>query len=1026
MGKISFVGFGLAGVAHAGTTAPDTQLPAKGLALLCYLALHPQPQTRSHLAGLLWGDLSETLARTNLRLTLHKLRKSLAEQLDIGRETVAFMPDLDSDIAAFERLVAGGTLPELERAAALYTGELLAGLDLSGAPDFELWLAAERERLRELARRTLVTLAERAGGEQAQAYALRALAIAPWDESAHLRLIQLHLDAGDSSAALAQCDTLKTTLARELGAQPSAAALRLFAEADRRRQALQLATAHTLPEPATPFVGRSAERAAIHDLFDRKICRLVTLTGLGGIGKSRLAIATAAERRDRYRDGVTFVSLVGVHPKRDEDARDLVLVNLAAALGFAFNGTLKSNATPQDQLTDFLRGKRGLIVIDNFEQVRAAAPLLAQLIEAAPGLHMLVTSRERLGLMAEHVIDIGGLAFSPGNADSDARRLFCDTARRVMPGFDADAARADIDALCAHVEGVPLCLELAANWARALSCAEILARLRADARLLDASGSHWPDRHRSMHRVIDASWRMLSYAEQFAFRRLTLFQGGFDVGAGLALAQTSLATLSGLVDKSWLKRDASGRFRIHELLRQFGAEQLRAAPGELAETESAHALYFRTALREALVAGQLRERAALVADRENLRAAWYWHLRAGHAVADSMLPDLWRYYDSTASYQDAVLMLQGALALDGSPQALRVRWTRLLGEAHYQTGAASQGRAFIEDALTMLDVPIGRTRRQWMALLVRGVGEQAVNRLLPRSPVRRAQGVEMLLEACAGLRQLMHIYYFRGDEVPMAALIFRYLNMAERSGDADEMAFGYAAASIAFGSIDSYVLADRYDRLAQTHVAHSTDPMMTARALQASGVYAVGAGRLAQAKPILERAREMFDRTGGYRYYTECEEMLCEIAFYTGDYGTALRLASSQPLHSANDPLALAISAYSRAATKLRTGDDLTGEQSELHQLKLDALETSDHVCVFGTLARTYAMPNSAHFDADRARHFAQKAIAAARRTKMPAIYSIEAYGLLSDALLDLCATQTRIDPTLMRETDTPVMRCAR
>ena len=997
---------------------PIRETPAsKGLALLTYLALTGGRQPRTHLAGLLWGDLDETLARTNVRVALHKLRKDLPAALEADTQDVVLTPDFGTDVAEFERLADSDTFEGLHAAEALYRGDLLNGIEVAGAPEFEMWLSAERERLRELARRVSYSLSLLTSGAAAQAHAARALSFVPWDEAAHLRIIRLRHAAGDHTAALAQFEQLRETLGRELGVQPSADAQALAHEIDQIRQR-RSGSIQSLPQPATPFVGRAHELSAIQTLFDKN-ARLVTLVGQGGIGKSRLAIAAAAQRQPHYHDGVAFVPLVGVTPAHDAEAGELVLANLAAALGLSFSPALNSDVAPLEQLLAHVRLRHALIVLDNFEQVRGASALLDRILETAPDVHMLVTSRERLGLAAEHVIDVAGLDCSAAAGPSDAHHLFVDVARRVLPQFSAAAAHADIDAICNLVEGSPLCLELAANWVRTLSCEEITRRLRQDLSLLDAGRSNWPERHRSMRSVIASSWRMLGADEQRIFRRLSVFQGGFDAQAALLVAQAPVSVLASLVDKSWLKPDGAGRFRIHELLRQHGAHTLEAQPDERAATEQSHAAYFQDALRAALSLGQVRERGALAGDRDNLRAAWQWHLRAGVESITDFLPDLLRFYDSTGSYQDSVVALQGALALTDSPPGLRTQWKRELGEAHYQVGAAKLGRLTIEAALAECDVRIGASPAGWGWMFARALARQAGHRIAPAlaRPKSGAPHARMR-QACAALRQLMHIYYFRGDEIPLAALIFTYLNTAERIRVPDDMAFGYAAASIAFSAIAQHGIGDYYDRLARKCVQRATDPMLTARALQVIGVYNFGAGRITQARPYIERSLDLYVKNGGYRFHAESEEMMCEMAFYAGNYAESLRLAGVTPLHSTFDPLAIAMSAFTRAACAVRMGEDPSSCRAEMLALNLEALETNDLACIYGALANLHAHPRASARNLALARQFTQRAIESVRKTKMPAIYTLEGYGMLADALMDLCEAGPELDPALRHDTE--------
>jgi len=394
---------------------------------------------------------------------------------------------------------------------------------------------------------------------------------------------------------------------------------------------LRTTTAQTpaLPHPATPFIGRAAELAEIGVLLDDPACRLVTLSGPGGIGKTRLALASAAERADRYPHGVWFVNLAP----------------LSAAEGviFAIADTLKVSGLgmgdPKQVLQNYLREKALLLVLDNFEHVLDAADLVADLLAAAPGLQVLATSRERLRLRVERVYEVRGLPVpldaAQGDADSfDALRLFVACVRHSHPQYTLDPA--DIPAvaqICRLAAGMPLGIELAAAWVPTLPIATIATELATSLDVLETTLRDVPERHRSARAVFEHSWNLLAAEEQTLFRQLAVFHGGFTWQAAQQIAGAKLAILARLVDKSLLRIDRDGRYDTHELLRQFAAEKLYTEPGAEEAMRERHSVFYLEWLQsknsELKGPQQLHALDEVEREFENVRGAWQWALQRG-------------------------------------------------------------------------------------------------------------------------------------------------------------------------------------------------------------------------------------------------------------------------------------------------------------------------------------------------------------------------------------------------------------
>src|SRR5918912_3333037 len=348
-----------------------------------------------------------------------------------------------------------------------------------------------------------------------------------------------------------------------------------------------------LPVPRTSFVGRAAELEAIDRLLEDPRCRLLTLVGPGGAGKTRLALEAAARRVDRYPHGVHFVPLASVA------SPEFLAPALAESIQFAVDGA-HSGFSAQDQLLDYLSERSTLLVLDNFEHLVEGAGFLSEVIERAPQVELLTTSRERLNVQSEWVFDVDGLGLAEnGNGTASAVRLFVERAEQVVPGFALDdAGYSQVLRICRLVDGMPLGIELAASWASVLSCAEIADEIEGSIDFLATSMRDVPERHRSLRAAIDQSWRLLTDEQRSAFSRLSVFRGSFDRSAAVAVTGADLRLLSELAAKSLLRRPDFGRFELHELLRQYAAEQLRLSPDEEADARERHARHYATMLLE--------------------------------------------------------------------------------------------------------------------------------------------------------------------------------------------------------------------------------------------------------------------------------------------------------------------------------------------------------------------------------------------------------------------------------------------
>ncbi len=758
-------------------------LPAKALALVCYLAVTGEAHTRSALAGLLWSDFSEHRARSNLRDTVAVLRRSpVAPYLEITRRTIRFNVDSSYrlDVDAFQNGLEVGyqALPAdssgLEKAVTLYDGEFLAGFQVAKAALFEEWITRRSQQLDLLAAEALQRLVDHHldvgrydGGID---YAYRLLNLDPWREEAHRNLMLLLMLKGDHDAALRQYEKCRQILADELGVDPSEKTQALYENIRRQmdhdgaEKQIRLApggsaqpgpVAHNIPGHVTPFVGRQLEQRAIDNALGDPSARLITIFGVGGSGKTRLALAIAEKQvqsiqRDggyRFPDGVFFAALQAV------ESPSGIVPALCQAVGFQPADQSRDGRSAEQQLIDYLRRRQLLLVIDNFEQLMDGVQLLARIHRTAPDLHILVTSRQKLALHGERLYGLQGLSY-PENmeleieagqllADYSAADLFAVSARRINPEFKLrdDETKALIE-LCQLVEGLPLAMELAAGWTNVLSIKDIVAQLEEGLSFLESDLADLPDRHRSMEAVFEVTWRRLPDEERRLFCQLCVFLGGFTRQAAAEVAGASLRQLAALANKALVQYDKKlDRYEIHRLLHQYGADKLTAYPAAGDQAHERHCAYFCTSLarwNEGLKgSGQLAALAEMETESANARAAWRWAIddeqpsRVDQAADGLSRFYLWRrrYHqgqEANSLAQEAITRLTAAGQQgEGVADLKRIRAKVML----WQSVFCEQERAdlLVGQALQMLESPevSALDARREMAFALQRAGDLA-------------------------------------------------------------------------------------------------------------------------------------------------------------------------------------------------------------------------------------------------------------------------------------------------------------
>ncbi|HET9907583.1 MAG TPA: tetratricopeptide repeat protein [Anaerolineales bacterium] len=511
-----------------------------------------------------------------------------------------------------------------------------------------------------------------------------------------------------------------------------------------------------LPNPLTAIIGREHELRAIVQQLESPACRLLTLTGPGGIGKTHLSLEVAHQMKNMYSDGVCFVSLVGT------GTAEFIVPAIAEALGVSFSGAFEL----KNQLFNYLKDRHMLIVLDNLEHLLNGVELLDELLERAPRVKLLTTSREQLNLHAEWIFEVQGFPLPVGlqfeSADSNsAVAFFVQRAKQTHSDFNLTPDNLPyVERICQLVEGLPLGLELAAAWMRVLSVEEVAHEIERSMDFLTTSTRDLPHRHRSMRAVFDYSWNLLSSEEQNVLRRLSVFKGGFQRAAAEQVAGANLRLLSSLVSKSLIHRHTAqaGRYHQHELVRQFAASYLmKDVPKDMA-VRSRHAEYYLAFWYDSenqLQSARQREiLSELMADINNFRAAWdqamaqnQWEL-LGQALRVLLL-----VYDLRGWHTEGVERLRPIVqALESDPDPHRkngnVLGTALsfLGWFHFRRGQLLEARQFLERGLAILRT---RSEKQGLAEALTllapvftslGEGKQALANVSEALEVARAGG----------------------------------------------------------------------------------------------------------------------------------------------------------------------------------------------------------------------------------------------------------------------------------------------
>jgi predicted ATPase/DNA-binding SARP family transcriptional activator len=693
----------------------------KPRAVLAVLALHAnRPVSAERLAVALWGEDAPPSAVKTVQVYVARLRKALDDPdrlvTTAGGYCLRVGPG-ELDAERFERQVADGREALAEGRGDHAAAELRDALELwRGPPLAELastpFAPAEIARLEEqhLTAVELRVDADLAAGRHAELVGelQRLKRRHPWRERLHAQLMLALYRSGRQADALEAYRDAREVLVEQLGIEPGAELHDLHEAILAHDPGIaapaappSLLRARALPTPPNRTVGRARELVAIGDRLQSASVRLLTLTGPGGVGKTRLALEAARSVEANFADGAHFVSLATVYQAGD----------VAAAIGRTLGIIVLSGESSSEAMERFLASKHLLLIADNFEHVLGAAPFVGELLTTCHGLTVLATSREPLALHAEQryavpplvLPDLGTPHDTQTLAATDAVVLFAERARAHDPQFELDDGNvAAIAEICRRVDGLPLAIELAAARCGLLSPTEIAQRLDAALGALGVGARDAPARQQTLRATIDWSHDLLSDDEKACFARFAVFAGGATVRAAEAITGADLDTLADLVAKNLLVRhehpDAEPRLGMLETIRAYAVERFKSAADREAvrERHFEHflALAQRHATEQALWSAERNEHLAkLDAESDNLHAALAWAVSEGNAGrALSMAAAISEYWRMRSRFADAVNWIDQALNQPGADAypALRVRLLTVKALALWDLGRAAE------------------------------------------------------------------------------------------------------------------------------------------------------------------------------------------------------------------------------------------------------------------------------------------------------------------------------------------------
>lgn len=922
--------------ARTGNTTRLIHLPRRKVeTLLAYLALFPDSagHAREKLAALFWGDTSDAQARTSLRTSLAVIRKTFGEDaLITDRERAQINPDFPLWVDTREFLQARVTSPE--HAIQLYDGDLLTDF-------YDDWVLSERARLRALYIETLARLTQQMRSqseyERALDFTQKILAADPAHEAAHQHAMFCQMARGDRAAALDQYDACVRALRDELAVEPSPETQGLYhwIKQTHALTASDAARITNLPIPLTSFVGRKPELNQIKALVSGS--RLLTLTGTGGTGKTRLSIQVAIELMDTFRHGVWWVELAHL------TAPALVPQTVAKALGVSE----VARQTMPETLANFLRDKTMLLILDNCEHLIAACAELAESLlrrEACPNLKILATSREPLNVLGESVWHVSSLSVPTDMPTREQLlmtyegvRLFIERAMAVKPAFALTEQNIyAVTQICRRLDGIPLAIELAAARVAVLSVEEIAARLDDRFNLLTHGSRTALPRQQTLRALVDWSYDLLAPDERILFQRLAVFSGGRTLSAieqvcafGVIEKNQALDLLARLVAKSLLvavEQSGETRYGFLDTIKHYAREKLEQSD-ERQATRDQHLAYFlkyaEQAAPELIGPHQIEWLERLEREHANLRVALRHALESGaHEPALRLCANLVDFWGTRGYLNEGREWLRQALAASHaafeSTDAREFRasyaWALVrAGDLATRQGDLASASAYAEPGLALFRDLADKPGIAFALIILGNLARMQSDWVLAR--VRFDEGLTLARELgnpryiALTLRNLGMIAEFQGDYARARSLLEDSLLFAQETGDQ----YAIALVSSNLGNIaqqqGDYVQARQlYEQVLTIHRKVGAK-WSVAATLSNMGNVAHSEGDYVAARAFHEDALKMMRQVSDKRGTAVILTNLGNANLVQGDFTTARKLHEEtlQLRHALGDKRGIAI-----------------------------------------------------------------------------------------------------------------------
>ncbi|MFN2198517.1 MAG: AfsR/SARP family transcriptional regulator [Anaerolineales bacterium] len=913
----------------------------KERALLLYLANERGgAHRRESLAELLWPERPTGVGRTNLRQALLGVRKALGDQNAADPYILAHADTLEFnqgrvhslDVAMLREHISAvkththahmyqcsSCQDHLQKAHALYQGDFLANYFLAEGFEFQEWMMLQRERyLREYI--YILECLSRSAQQnkqstQAVQYARELVQKTPLDESAHRLLMQLLAEDGKRTAAVEQFQECCTKLAQELGVEPGQETRALYekireGELQRPRQTHSLKCQSNLPLQLTNFIGRKRSLAWFDVCIPKQECRLITIVGMPGAGKTRLALEVGTRHMSKFRDGVWFAPVEGLQ------STDQLVYTIGRMIGLYFD----EHSPQRSQLISYLNSLETLLILDGFEHLIDSAELLIEILRHAPAVKILVTTQVRLNYFAACVHEIRGLQFprrtdDTGAPDMPAVQLFIARAQRMRPEMEfVQPIMNCVMEICRLVEGLPLAIELAAAGLRTRTCQEIAVEIRTNLDSLGARQLDLPVRHQSIRAALDQAWLFLEPDERRYCARLAVFSGNFSIAAAQQVSGCSVEQLSSLAGKSLIQQNAHMRFWLQPQVRTYVMEKLRQNPEELDAAEKAHCRYFLEFVHQEEKGWETgRALCNFLEDLEieidNIRQAWNYALEQQNwPLVLNSLESLRQFFEIDGNLPEGVRWFQklsAKLTLPNSPLGQLLFSASLAAEGWFylRIGAYTSAIESLLKAQFQHETLASQQLRGWEPVVYRtrifilntlgftasALGEHGKAREYFRNSLEIARLVsDLKAQAFAGL----YLAELSGPDYPDEAALASYTSSLEvfaELGDQRGMLRAYIdLGDFAFHQLD-FNTAERYYQAALEQVGSLQTGWASAAIYMKQGHVAQARGDIQQAIELNSRSLEIYQQIGDRRRIGTVLSRLGELACLNGCCDCAAR-----------------------------------------------------------------------------------------------------------------------------------------